>query len=316
MDSFVEILGRVKWPLAAVVTIIPLAIIFRRQISEGITRITKIHINPRNRGLVIEFGQRIKQEQRRATAVERQITGSHALPGSALLASNGASQTGRDMVLDAFGALKQAVRDGCIANRIPIPPTLGVKEAARRLGGAKGLSPDLVQLIEVVYDVGRDFLEYRLEPLEGDARAYASLAYNAVYWMGVSVLTPEAPPPPPPRRPTVVGGDFMAPTPGSATAALLGVGGPVRGKRFSIDKPKYRIGRNQDNDLCTAADDSVSGTHASLRHEKGGLFLADESSLNGTFLNGQRIAGTPLLVRYGDRIRLGECEFEVVGSSG
>jgi hypothetical protein len=43
----------------------------------------------------------------------------------------------------------EAVRDGCLVNRSPIPPTLGVKEAARRLGDAKGLSPDLVQLIAV-----------------------------------------------------------------------------------------------------------------------------------------------------------------------
>src|SRR5262249_18324484 len=102
----------------------------------------------------------------------------------------------------------------------------------------------------------------------------------------------------------------------SPAAALLGIGGTVRGKRFSIDKTKYRIGRNQDNDLCTAGDDSVSGTHASLRYEKGDLFLADERSLNGTYLNGRRVTGTPLLVRQGDRIRLGDCVFEVVGSAG
>lgn len=315
MEWLVRILDRLKWPLATVVALIALAVLFHRQISEGFTRITRIHFDPRKQKIAIEFGQRVKDEQRRATAVQRQITGGSALPGSALLTSDGAKQAGRDMVLDAFGAVKQAVRDGCVANRIPIPPTLGVKEAARRLGDAKGLSPDLVQLIEVVYEVGRDFLEHRLEPLENDARAYATLAYNAVYWMAVSVLTRETPPPPQ-RRSTVVGGDFPAPTPGSQTAALLGVGGPVRGKRFSIDKAKYRIGRNQDSDLCIAADDGVSGSHASLRYEKGGLFLADEGSLNGTYLNGQHVAGTPLLVRYGDRIQLGECVFEVVATSG
>jgi hypothetical protein len=246
------------------------------------------------------------------------MTGGSAPLGAALIADNGAKQTGRDLVLEAFGALKQAVRDGYIANRIPIPPTLEVTEAAQRLGDAKRLSPDLIQLIEVVHEVGRDFLEHGLEPLESDARAYATLTYNAVYWMGMGVLTltPATPPPPPVRRPTMVEGDVIAPTPARPPGALLGVEGAVRGKRFSIDKTKYRIGRNQDNDLCTAADDSVSDNHASLRYEKGGLFLADERSLNGTYLNGQRVAGTPLLVRHGDRIRLGECLFEVVGSGG
>src|SRR5262245_33896593 len=104
-------------------------------------------------------------------------------------------------------------------------------------------------------------------------------------------------------------------SPASPGAALLGGGGALRGKRVSIDRMKYRIGRKPDNDLYTAADDT-SGTHASLRYEKGGLFLADERSLNGTYLNEQRIAATPVLGRQGDRIQLGECVFEVVGSAG
>jgi pSer/pThr/pTyr-binding forkhead associated (FHA) protein len=75
------------------------------------------------------------------------------------------------------------------------------------------------------------------------------------------------------------------------------------------------MGRGSNNDLRIAADDSVSGDHAYLRYEKGGLFLSDQGSLNGTFLNEQRISGTPVMVRQGDRIRLGESVFEVTGAS-
>jgi pSer/pThr/pTyr-binding forkhead associated (FHA) protein len=75
------------------------------------------------------------------------------------------------------------------------------------------------------------------------------------------------------------------------------------------------MGRSSNNDLRISTDDSVSGDHAHLRYEKGGLFLSDQGSLNGTFLNEQRITGAPLMVRHGDRIRLGESVFEVAGTS-
>jgi pSer/pThr/pTyr-binding forkhead associated (FHA) protein len=67
--------------------------------------------------------------------------------------------------------------------------------------------------------------------------------------------------------------------------------------------------------LRISEDDSVSGEHAYLRYEKGGLFLFDQGSRNGTFLNEQRVTGTPFMVRHGDRIRLGESLFEVAGAS-
>jgi pSer/pThr/pTyr-binding forkhead associated (FHA) protein len=88
----------------------------------------------------------------------------------------------------------------------------------------------------------------------------------------------------------------------------------MKGQQYPIDKSNYRLGRNANNDLCAAADDSVSGDHACLRYQNGGLFLYDQGSRNGTFLNEQRVTGTPLMVRHGDQIRLGESVFEVVGT--
>jgi hypothetical protein len=224
------------------------------------------------------------------------------------------------MVVEALGAVKQVVYDGCIANEIPITPNFGVHEAARRLAKARGLSDELVKLIELVYDLGQEVAaDSRLRPEDEDARAYWNLAYNAAHWMGLSVLTPlkesAPPPPPPPRRATVVGGNFSQPGPGHPAAALVGVSGAVQGQRFAVDKADYRLGRNPNNDLRIAADDTVSGEHAYLRYEKGGLFLSDQGSRNGTFLNEQRVTGAPVMVRAGDRIRLGESVFEVVGTS-
>lgn len=70
-----------------------------------------------------------------------------------------------------------------------------------------------------------------------------------------------------------------------------------------------RLGRNTDADIkfSDELDDSVSGVHAEIRFEKGRLFLVDQRSTNGTYLNNapcpplQKIA-----VPDGARIRLGQ----------
>lgn len=320
MDWLIEILVKFKVLLTTVVTVIPLAIIFRQQIAEVIASVTSIEIDPKKRRWKVNFGQRIQQEQKRATVIPRQITASRAVPPPTPAVS-GAKQSGREMVFEAFGAVKQAMYNACMANDIPITPTMGIREAVRRLGNAKGLSADLIKLIDMVYELGQEVAsDSGLRPEDDDARAYWYLAYAALNWLDLSTLAPkepvkEATEPAPPRRATVVGGDFVQPRQGSAAATLIGIGGPVRGQRFSIDKPHYRMGRSSNNDLRISADDSVSGDHAYLRFEKGGLFLFDQSSLNGTYLNEQRITEAPLMVRHGDRIRLGESVFEVAGAS-
>src|SRR5262249_19789195 len=122
----------------------------------------------------------------------------------------------------------------------------------------------------------------------------------------------------PPRRPTMVGGANIpvpASSPGAAGAVLIAVVGSLKGQRYVVDKPHYRVGRYPSNDLVAAADDSVSSNQASLRFENGGLFLYDQGSLNGTYLNEQRVSGTPAMVRQGDRIGVGESVFEVTGAA-
>jgi len=38
----------------------------------------------------------------------------------------------------------------------------------------------------------------------------------------------------------------------------------MKGRRCFVDKSNYRLGRNANDDLCVAPDDSVSGEHACL----------------------------------------------------
>jgi hypothetical protein len=65
------------------------------------------------------------------------------------------------------------------------------------------------------------------------------------------------------------------------------------------------VGRRPETDVALAWDGEVSGLHAEL-HEAGGEWsvVDDGLSTNGTFLNGQRVAGRRRL-RDGDRVRLG-----------
>ena len=61
-----------------------------------------------------------------------------------------------------------------------------------------------------------------------------------------------------------------------------------------------------------AYDSGVSRRHATLVLTKHGLFLLDEGSPNGTFLNEQRIAPKdPCALKFGDQIRIGRLVLEV-----
>lgn len=119
-------------------------------------------------------------------------------------------------------------------------------------------------------------------------------------------------PSPPLRVPTVVGGYyFPVPGPEQPTAILTAVSGPLEGQQFSIKKEIFHIGVSPENDLCIAADDYVSENHASLRYEKGNLFIFDRGSKNGTFVNKNKVSDTGLALNLGDRIEVGMSTFEV-----
>ena len=63
-----------------------------------------------------------------------------------------------------------------------------------------------------------------------------------------------------------------------------------------------RVGRHDENDVVLAGP-TVSARHATVRVEPIGVVLEDEGSLNGTFVNGERIEQR--LLEEGDRIQVG-----------
>ena len=72
-----------------------------------------------------------------------------------------------------------------------------------------------------------------------------------------------------------------------------------------------RIGRANDNEIVVS-DLSVSRYHAELRRDsRGGYEIADLTSHNGTYVNGQRVTSAP--VTEADIISIGPATFHVVG---
>jgi hypothetical protein len=94
-------------------------------------------------------------------------------------------------------------------------------------------------------------------------------------------------------------------------AALVGIGGPLRGQRLPVDKEIYRVGSASDNDLVINGDAYVSKFHACMFYENGSLSIADQRSTNGTFVNGHRLRNGAVTVNAGDQIGIGRSLFEV-----
>ena len=71
--------------------------------------------------------------------------------------------------------------------------------------------------------------------------------------------------------------------------------------RWEVDRQRLRIGRTPDNDIVID-NLAVSRLHALIEEEKGGYFLRDCDSLNGTEVNGNRISRRKL--EDGDEITI------------
>ena len=80
--------------------------------------------------------------------------------------------------------------------------------------------------------------------------------------------------------------------------------GPTPGVTFSLEGDQIIIGRDATNGLAIN-DAEVSRKHSRLVFQGGKYVLEDLGSTNGTFVNGQRLAG-PAVLKSGDIISLGE----------
>ncbi len=80
--------------------------------------------------------------------------------------------------------------------------------------------------------------------------------------------------------------------------------GPTPGASFILEGDQLTIGRDATNEI-TINDAEISRRHARLTFQGGKYVLEDLGSTNGTFVNGQRLAG-PRVLKAGEVVQFGE----------
>jgi len=79
--------------------------------------------------------------------------------------------------------------------------------------------------------------------------------------------------------------------------------GPKAGSRYALDADLVTAGRHPESDIFLD-DVTVSRRHAELIHDEGSYRVRDVGSLNGTYLNRERIDDAPL--SDGDELQIGK----------
>jgi ABC-type multidrug transport system ATPase subunit/pSer/pThr/pTyr-binding forkhead associated (FHA) protein len=79
----------------------------------------------------------------------------------------------------------------------------------------------------------------------------------------------------------------------------------VQGRQLPIDAAGLSIGREEDNDVVVGTD-LASRHHARVERTDGRYSLVDLGSLNGTYLNGERLVGESRWLNPGDTILVGD----------
>ena len=96
------------------------------------------------------------------------------------------------------------------------------------------------------------------------------------------------------------------------TALLVVKRGPNAGSRFLLDRDVTTAGRHPESDIFLD-DVTVSRRHAEFRREGSAFSVSDVGSLNGTYLNRQRIESTALA--NGDEVQIGKFRLVYFGGS-
>ena len=87
------------------------------------------------------------------------------------------------------------------------------------------------------------------------------------------------------------------------SALLVVQRGPNAGARFLLDAERTTAGRRPDSDIFLD-DVTVSRKHAEFRRVEGGFEVVDAGSLNGTYVNQDRVDAVRL--RNGSEVRIGK----------
>jgi pSer/pThr/pTyr-binding forkhead associated (FHA) protein len=90
---------------------------------------------------------------------------------------------------------------------------------------------------------------------------------------------------------------------GSGTALLVVSHGPNAGSRFLLDADTVTVGRHPDSEIFLD-DITVSRRHAQFARTDSAFSVSDVGSLNGTYVNRQRVDQAELV--GGDEVQIGK----------
>ena len=93
---------------------------------------------------------------------------------------------------------------------------------------------------------------------------------------------------------------------GPQDALLISTRGPLSGSRYLLDEDELTVGRDPHEDIMLD-DGTVSRSHAVFKRIEGRYHVEDRGSLNGTYVNRERVEDTVL--RNGDEIMIGKYRF-------
>ena len=97
------------------------------------------------------------------------------------------------------------------------------------------------------------------------------------------------------------------------TALLVVLRGPNTGARFLLDADEVSSGRHPDSDIFLD-DVTVSRKHATFRREADSFVVRDVGSLNGTYVNKQRI--DEAVLHTGDEVQIGKFRLVFYAGTG
>ena len=87
---------------------------------------------------------------------------------------------------------------------------------------------------------------------------------------------------------------------------------PIYGLAPAIGQSRQiHIGRHSKNNTVVISDKAISREHAVLIQKEGRLYLSDNASSAGTYLNGRRLQpGEELVLRHNDLVGFGDISYE------
>jgi pSer/pThr/pTyr-binding forkhead associated (FHA) protein len=97
----------------------------------------------------------------------------------------------------------------------------------------------------------------------------------------------------------------------AGTGMLVVVRGPNAGSRFLLDRDVTTIGRHPDSHIFLD-DVTVSRRHAEITRSGGRLEVKDLGSLNGTYVNGERVEER--MLASSDEVQVGRFKLMYVGA--